>query len=211
MKFFILGANGSMGRRYTAILKHLGHDVLGADLPDISHGSEFDGLVISEIGASDGVIIASPTSEHAHQVDWIMRKTWTPILCEKPLSMSRDVVEDLCNRADRHGLKLRMVNQYSFICDSTEELPTIYNYYRTGNDGLAWDCTSILALAKGDVVLGNNSPYWNCMINGQLLSLADMDGAYVAMLQDWIKDPKADTAYIRSAHEKVAAYLERNK
>lgn len=191
----ILGNKGGMGRRYSAILKHIGVECLGADI-----GEDIP-------GGFDSVIICTPTHRHIQDVRWASDFN-VPILCEKPLATNLCEALDACDEAEAAGLKLRMVNQYSHLAFSDSEQDTLYNYFRTGSDGVAWDCISILALANGLVELGNDSPYWLCVINGQQLSLSDMDMAYVTMIKGWLKDPSGDIPYIRDAHVKVFQYLE---
>lgn len=129
-----------------------------------------------------------------------------PILSEKPLGSDYAEVESLLQDCEEAGTKLRMVNQYAELVPEGAFGDTRYDYFRHGSDGLALDCISILALAKGPVVLAEHSPVWICTINGHTLSLADMDRAYVRMIQNWLSGHHEDIAYIRKAHQKVEEY-----
>ncbi len=155
----------------------------------------------------DAILIATPTYMHCNHI----RKVWSygvPILAEKPLGTDLSEVLELCRDAEREGIKLRMVNQYAQLVPEGAHGDTRYDYWRTGSDGLAHDCISVLALAKGPVVLASQSPVWTCKINGHQLSLADMDRAYVKMIQGWLTGDVEGINYIRKAHLKVAEYLD---
>jgi len=193
----ILGADGSMGRRYAAILKYLGVDFVPVDAGD----------GFPAAGSFDGVLIATPTYMHVQHI----RKVWdygVPILCEKPLGTDLAEVLELCRDAERDAVPLRMINQYAQLVPVGAHGASRYDNWRTGSDGLAHDCISVLALAAGPVVLGSHSPVWTCTINGHMLSLADMDRAYVKMIQGWLTGDVEGINYIRKAHLKVAEYLE---
>jgi hypothetical protein len=64
--------------------------------------------------------------------------------------------------------------------------PSHYNYFRHGNDGILWDCMQIIGLANGPVEIKEDSPIWDCVINGNRLNLSDMDGAYVSFIRSWL-------------------------
>jgi hypothetical protein len=198
-KPLIVGAKGGMGRRYTAVLRKLGIEPFQMDLGDMVPKGY------------DSVIIATPTAMHAqHVLNFLPANV--PILCEKPLSTSLKQVNAICSVVDQKGAKLDMVNQYRY-CDG-EETPwkelTSYDYFNTGKDGLFWDCISIIALATGEALVRNESPVWNCIVNGKQLRLAGMDHAYVKMIDQWLKgDLKGHgTDYIREAHKKVQTHIE---
>jgi hypothetical protein len=196
-KPLIVGSKGNMGRRYAAILRHLEVPFVGVDVGDSITGLDFD-----------SVIIATPTPDHVHSIRAF--GSGFPILCEKPISTDLDKALKLCDWADARQIPLRMVNQYEYLpVDETQVSSlTSYNYFRHGNDGLAWDCISLIALAEGRVILANESPVWQAQLNGHALSIADMDMAYVGMIRDWLRGHTRDTDYIREAHKKVAAYVE---
>jgi hypothetical protein len=177
-----------MARRYRACLDYLGVEHCGVDLGGFESG------VIADC---DGIIIATPTKNH---VDMIKRYSLftLPILCEKPISLNDFELPD-------HNIQ--MVNQYEH-CGPFPGGETYYDCWRTGGDGLAWDCINIIGLAETLPHLGNKSPVWKCMINGKELSLNDVDNGYVKMLDAWTKNPKPNIEYIKKAHEKVRQYIE---
>jgi len=180
------------------VFNHLGIDPLRIDLgerwpPDSSF---------------DSVLICTPTKSHIDDIV-IASRTGLPILCEKPIATNLDDVLTLCDWVEKEGVNLSMVNQYRQLGPFHEGW-SYYNYWNTGKDGLAWDCISILALAKGRAVLGNDAAIWTCAINGRNLNLAEMDIAYIRMIKEWLAFGKTaeDVNYIREAHKKAAAYDE---
>jgi hypothetical protein len=198
-KPLIVGSRGGMGRRYAAILKKL--DVT-PQLVDVGEVAPKD---------FDSVIIATPTPLHVSHCLQFMT-AGVPILCEKPLSTSLKQVDAVCATAEKCGVKLDMVNQYKYC--GGDKTPwadlTSYDYYNTGRDGLHWDCISIIALAKAEALIRNDSPIWACILNGQNLRLADMDWAYFRMIERWLNGELDGhgTDYIRFAHRKVQNYIE---
>lgn len=202
-KVYIFGREGNMGSRYAAILRHLGHTVTGNDLED--------DLVEADIMESDAIIIATPTDTHlefiAHCFDY--KK---PILCEKPLINHPDNIENLrefLDLASSEEVKLSMVSQYDYYqVDNINPGLTAYNYYRTGKDGLAWDCINIIWRSKSRVLLNNTSPIWLCSINGTPLRIDLMDYAYIQMIDSWLANPyKPQYQNILDRHLKVLDYL----
>lgn len=195
---FIVGRLGNMGRRYEAILKTMGISVHGID-------SEFEVPKIS-LNDVDGFIIASPTKLHTRHVDKYL-SFGKPVLCEKPICFSSDEISQINQICGMKLKNLRMVNQYAYLVDDSERGETIYDYYNTGKDGLAWDCINIIGLSTGKVTIDNKSPVWFCQINGEKLAIADMDKAYVAMIKDWVNCPRENWEYIVDAHRKVEKWL----
>ena len=207
MKIYIAGARGVMGTRYAAILRHLGHDVWGFDLPDFGPSHEFAAQVSAEAMASDGIIIATPTETHVPLLRFFAY-CGRPILCEKPITTKVDELDDLVWDLVKAGARVQMVSQYDHLVDGRSEGPTVYDYYRHGADGLAWDCINIIYHARGRTELREQSPTWSCVINGKVLSLGDMDRAYVEMIEQWLRDPRSDLERIIEAHRKVQVFME---
>jgi hypothetical protein len=187
-----------MGRRYAKIVEHLGHKWEGVD--QASGYCDVRTLAFT----ADAIIIASPTACHVDHIR-AFKDYSLPLLCEKPVTKDLDALEELLADLKKAGTRLKVVNQYAelpFPKDGTGL--TSYDYFKTGGDGLYWDCISLVTLANGPVELKNESPVWRAQINGQPLNLADMDDAYVRMIARWLRDP-TDTDYdaIYRAHKKV--------
>jgi hypothetical protein len=92
LKILLFGY-GSIGRRHARNLHALGHHVVAAD--PFSAPPAPDGTValfyrdwrraLADHGDAAGVVIASPTAEHAHQLAAAMVVRGLPVYCEKPL------------------------------------------------------------------------------------------------------------------------------
>lgn len=215
-KIYLVGANGNMGGRYKAILKYLRVPFKTCDM---DHDQGIDGC--------DGILIATPTNTHEALVDrWVESY---PVLCEKPIwtlpynFYSRfEHLED-GSWACKTGMdytKLRMLNQYqALLFDASGDKPSgrgvYYNYFKHGGDGLIFDTINIYGnMANFDVdsvELREDSPVWECQIDGYKLNLSDMDHAYIRTLYDWITDPRGNMQYACEAHHRAFRLLEQFK
>lgn len=195
-KVFISGCTGNMGRRYTAICHDLGLTVMGGDkeTPLSEQAS------VAREKDCDGVIIATPTVNHVDALNLFGNIAQLPILCEKPLAPGK-LLEMRFN--------VRMVNQYEYMIDKKSVGKTYWNYYKSGDDGLLWDCINIIGLAKSECVIKGSSPFWRCMINGKELNIKDMDMAYFDMVKDWVKNPTDNLEYCKMAHDKVEVMVDK--
>ena len=194
----VIGGLGNMGRRYSLILKSLGVKVLPIDVnstpEDIDDAKQF----------SDAFIVATPTDTHAN---WVIKlaRLKRPILCEKPISTSLNMVKEVLRITGQEKTPLSMVCQYSELAPKTGSGDSFYNYFRHGNDGLYWDCIQIIALANGKCEVADDSPVWRCQINGKSLNVAEMDHAYIKHLQRWTNGEQVnDAEFIFEAHRRVA-------
>ena len=192
----ILGAKGSMGTRYQAILNWLG---IAHNAYDLDSNKS---IVEDAIYKSTGLIIATPTHTHT---DLLQRYIGDckKILCEKPVSKNTEEVEEVYRFASKEGTSLCVTMQYAEIAKNEDRgKESFYNYFRSGKDGLVWDCFQTIALAKGPVWLSNESPEWKCQINGEKLSLSSMDGAYVSFVKRWLNNNLE-----QNSNEMVEAHL----
>lgn len=195
-KILIVGSNGSMGKRYQAVLRYLGHAFTGMDKE-----SPHEAIAYAAEKAA-GVIICTPTDTHEDMIRLVLpaRK---PILCEKPVCKDVGKLRALLKEIDEADVPFRMVMQYQHLVDKNRIGKSFYDYFRTGNDGLLWDCMQILGFARGEVEIRNKSPMWSCMINGKTLSIKDMDAAYIAEVQQWLLFPRQNPGDILRIHERV--------
>ena len=192
---YVVGNRGNMARRYTAILDHLGVDHCGHD-----RGEEPNE---GNLASATHIIIATPTLCHLADIVRYGRYG-KPILCEKPFTTDVDELWKF-EREHRTILPLiSMVNQYAQLT-SVADAPGLssYDYFKSGGDGLIWDCINIIGLARGEIKLRNASPIWKCQINGRPLSIAGMDYAYVDMIVEWLRYPVSNFEYAKIAHAKV--------
>lgn len=199
---FLMGSEGSMGKRYQAIFKHLQLDYISFD--------HYKGIGTSEdIDKCDKVLIAIPTDYHSYVLKNII-PMGKDILCEKPVCKSSKQLEELLTLVRNSKSKFNMVFQYGEIAHNNlnPHQFSYYDYFRTGNDGLAWDCLQILALASGPVKLKNESPIWKCEINDQQLDSSSMDYAYVKFIKKWsLGHLKQDHQWLIDIHKKVEEYV----
>jgi hypothetical protein len=151
---------------------------------------------------SDRILIATPTDTHASLIKELLEFD-RPILCEKPITKNIDELSELIESVKKLDGKLDMVCQYKHLLNSSQTGPSVYNYFRHGNDGLVWDCMQIVGLANGTVDLFETSPVWQCRINGQELNIKHMDQAYVSEILDWINNPCGDLDSISLMHHKT--------
>ena len=194
----IIGSNGAMGKRYQAILDYLYEPYRTLDREYLSEDE-----ILEQAPSCDRIIIASPTGTHVHYLRELLpaRK---PILCEEPITKDIEQLEELHAFCARNGYSYNMVCQYRELTPISRG-DTEYDYYKHGEDSLLWDCIQIVALARQRILLNDKSPIWRCKINGTAISIADMDKAYVTMIQRWIAgtlDQSMDE--ILHAHKKVA-------
>lgn len=195
----IVGANGSMGKRYQAILKFLGKPFIALDVENRL-------VQVREIVEKcEGVIIATPTNTHYTIVSALcdLRK---PMLCEKPIVKNLKDLDSLFDRVKSYKAPFKMMCQYKLLTDKSRIGPSSYNYFKTGNDGLAWDCMQVIGLARSGVSVANDSPIWSCKINGKLLDIKHMDAAYIGFVQDWFLEPKDDFGFLRDMHARTSEF-----
>lgn len=205
MSVLIVGADGNMGRRYSAILDYLHTPWIGVDKHHSSHH------VMECAMRSEGIVIATPSSHHVIDIKKFLPLK-KPILCEKPISKDLHELTHLMEEIRTSGTPFRMIYQYSMLANhSGSGLPSSYNYYKHGGDGLAWDCIQILGLARGGVTLQEKSPLWSCMINGKSLDIGQMDSAYIEYMELWLKKPRQSLREILEIHQKVHLYLAEQK
>lgn len=204
MSILIVGASGNMGRRYSSILDYLQVAWTGVDK---EHSEQY---ILNQAINSDGIIVATPTNRHVADIERFLRFK-KPILCEKPVTRDMRELTLLMEEIRKSKTPFRMVYQYSMLASrSGVGLPSRYNYYKHGGDGLAWDCIQILGLANGAVTLQENSPMWECVINGKALDISHMDSAYIEYVQLWLKTPSQSLREILQIHEKVHLYIAEN-
>jgi len=190
----LIGANGNMGRRYAAVMKFLEIPFRCFDVNDWKNAASIKDI--------HSVIIASSTISHFENIMFFsMLKI--PILCEKPITKSKKELDEILDESPN----LRMVNQYEYLRNGflnySDYYKSHYDYWNSGKDGQEWDCINIIGLSKSPPKLDNDSPYWNCQINGNILNIQDMDFAYINMIKRWWRNPEPNLDYIKEAHKRV--------
>lgn len=190
----VIGGNGNMGSRYMSILRYLGEKACSIDVDTLA--STKRGI----LSTCKGVIVATPTKTH-FKIVMDLYNLGVPVLVEKPFSLNLDEVYQVAELYK--GKNLMMVNQYKEFIEHYDAGPTYYNYFKHGNDGIYWDCISIIALAKTTIDLRETSPIWQCTINGFDLDISLMDKAYIQMIRKWLKVPHQPDYDLIHVHKKV--------
>lgn len=221
MKILIIGGNGNMGRRYSCCLTHLKKDYIISEAGDKKR--------YNKINKADHIIITTPTDRHIDDISDIIEirgKRETFILCEKPISKDIKKIRKIYNLLKNNKyIKLYMVNNYYHIPIINRDMRitrknnvyeindvTKYNYFLSGSDGLYYDCIQLIHLAKYNIKLSNDSPFYLCMINGYTLERMDVDISYVDMLEDFLKEKKYMWGLkdIKESHFKVERLINKN-
>lgn len=187
VKVALLGSSGNIGRRYQAVLRHLDIEHTCYDIVDHPLDVIEEGLLFN---CYTHIIIATPTNTHYGWLSWFNEYTTIArILCEKPLSTSLQEVEVICNSS----LDLTMVCNYKYALKRSSRFAgrpatknTSYSFYNHGGDGLAWDCIQLIGLAEGDIQLSEDTPIWECRINGYKILKDSIDYTYIDMIREWV-------------------------
>jgi len=173
----LIGGNGSIGRRYQAVLNYIKEPYLVIekdddpailDRPDITHA-----------------IIATPTETH---MEWCERAAHKNIwfLCEKPLSKHREEIKPLLQKT---GF---VVNNWAFVStnmNNTQANHLSYNFYNTGRDGLVWDVCQLVYLshlANGILEVRTDSYEWAAHWNGVQVPYNFIEASYLQMVRAFI-------------------------
>jgi len=158
MKILIVGSKGNMGRRYVAICKYLGQEVLRCDLhneKEIYDNAEFK---------ADRCIIATPIDSHIKWCEWCVKHS-IPFLCEKPISKDVSEIRKLKELCDQAKIDGRMVSNWRFLIPGTvaTRVGKIFlDYYNTGKDGF-WDLIQPVYLCD-EFVFYNTSAIYTCTL-----------------------------------------------
>ena len=210
MKIMLVGALGSIGRRYAHILHRIkGIDLVALDpafdakhrnadwfternIPTLSpnKGQDYVWPKRDEY-KPDKVLIASPTNTHD---EWCRKciEHKTAFMCEKPLTKDLDSCVSLAIAADSTGTPAHVVCNYKFALQGTTRSyydPISYNYYSTGNDGALWDCAQLLYF-NPDMKIQTDSPIWTLEVEHrrrtQNLPYRKLEMGYIEMIEDWL-------------------------
>lgn len=170
----LIGGDGSIGRRYQAVLNHL-------TIP----------FRVIEVGDSkdllDGcnkAIIATPTDRH---MDWAWECFYKniPFLCEKPMSKNKQEIKSLMDR----GATGYVVNNWSFISTNYgnhKPNSIYYDFYNTGKDGLVWDvCQLVLIADMSDckISVRTNSYWWHAEWGLEDIPYNFIEHSYMQMIR----------------------------
>jgi len=177
----VVGFDGNMGRRYTAILKYLDVDTIGIDLRD-------KWPVPSQYTRA---IVATPIDTH-YKICKRLIQLKKDFLCEKPVSKSNNEIRDLIRLCKFNGVDGRMVCNWAMVLPrmthGINENKIFIDYYNSGNDGF-WDYIQPVYLSKlDDLIIRKISPVFKCKINYQSAKSECFDLSYVKIIRFWFTD-----------------------
>jgi len=141
-------------------------------------------MVMQMAADAERIILCTPTENHFQYLQNLI-PLQKPILCEKPITKKLSELEKVLSTVENHKTPFSMTFQYSELVNPLSEGPSLYRFFRSGKDGLVWDCLQIIGLAKGEIQLSNDSPVWRCVLNGTELNLGQMDFAYLNFVRKW--------------------------
>ena len=214
MRVAIIGAHGNMGRRYSAIVRYLGHEVLEHDP---LAGTSCD-LLTADYQAA---IIASPIDTHVYYC-LQLACYGKPFLCEKPISKDVAQVRRVAEICYRKGTPGYMVNNWAYAldCDDPPKPKTIgrihIDCYNTGDDG-AWDLIQPLWLvsAPDRLTVRHKSPALLVACDKGLILRDAFDWSYKHTVEAFLLDECYGLwpidADIVTAHERVLEYEQRQQ
>lgn len=191
----LIGGNGSIGRRYQAILEYLEEPYIVHDFP----------FLVSECNWPDfdKAIIASPTNTHEHYCNLLSRMN-KPFLCEKPLSKDVEASRRISEEC-KNGF---VVNNYAFVNTSVGFPPipaTIdYDFYNTGRDGLVWDVCQLVYLAyisKAELMVIRKSYTWHFQLNHWKVPYDCIEASYMQMIRAFLTDNHGRLWNLKQGHQ----------
>lgn len=172
----LAGGNGSIGRRYQAILKSLNIDYINCEMNDYK-----------ELSKVDKVIIATNTDTHITWIDLCIKNN-LQFLCEKPLSRNLKEAQRVVDYSKGY-----LVNNYKFLlADFFFNAPVTdisYDYYNSGKDGLIWDICQLVYLAyltKINLTVKTESPIWEMKINDISIPFKEIEKSYIKMMKAFL-------------------------
>ena len=177
MKILVAGSSGSIGQRYCAILRHLGHDVLPYDT---AHGNP------QLPDSVDGCIVATPTCTHSAVLLKLAQSGIKKFLCEKPVSEHTAEITFLKGQVP--GIRVVCNWKYLYSMGKPGTNLISYNYYHSSSDDARWNLCQPIYMAD-KFVYDSSSPIWTVTVNGHLITYQEMERSYLFMIEDWLTHP----------------------
>jgi len=185
IKIAIIGSKGIMGQRYCKILNRAGIEVLEYDL-------KISKDINLRASGAVGAIICTPTDTHLVYIEQLC-ELQVPFLCEKPVCLSVGDTERAWEFVQQAGVNAHVVSnwrytRHGFMGWDTGSHEINYKHFHSGNDGLLWDCCQLVYLAKDHrPTLSSEADQFSCTIDGEEISLLDIEESYSLMLMDWLR------------------------
>lgn len=187
MRILLIGANGSIGSRYAAIFRYMGIKYTPIEVWD-----RLEDVVSDNRQEYTYALIASPTETHIEFCNRLLTLN-IPFLCEKPLTQDLEEAKDLMDRVIKEGAtgRCHVVCNYEILFRSYSPMDEIsYNYYKTGPDGMLWDCCQLLYYAYKNEIechIFTDSPVWTLEVDGEVVPYRDIEESYVDMIRCWLR------------------------
>jgi hypothetical protein len=174
MNTLVIGGRGSAGSRYCAILKSLDVPYEVFDLAD-EQCRPFEDYDFTH------AIIATPTPNHLVWLNTLCHQDKT-FLCEKPVSKMVDEIVPFISYDKGY-----VVNNYAFCLDQfkPDSCKITYDYFRTGSDGVYFDCVQLLYLDL-EARIRTNSPIWEFWNHSYRVHYHEIEQSYIDMVQTFL-------------------------
>jgi hypothetical protein len=203
-KVLIVGSEGSIGRRYKAVVTHCDALYIPCDKRNnTTHNIESD---------FDMAIVASPTDMHAYHVTRLLKKQ-KPILCEKPLGADMYDVRQILGEPGAKDL-VYVVDNWSWMIGSSEtNNRIIYKNFFTGSENIAYNLAQPIYLSSTSRFKFNlNYPYFEAIVNDKVYTTHDVDRSYVKMIHHWLRSGKTSFDHNKSyaMQEALIQYMDGN-
>ena len=200
----LIGGLGSIGLRYQAILKSINVPFIVYDYGSpLEDSPDYNGQKNIPNIQFDKAIICSPTETHINYVHQLIHLGKT-FLCEKPLSKDMEDMESLPDYPAGF-----VVCNYKFLVKPYGMSPSIrYDYYKSGRDGLLWDCCQLIYLDP-ECELKNESPLWNLHVNCKEVPYRALELSYVQMIKSFIWNKGKDLWTLKDGVEMSKAVMNR--
>jgi hypothetical protein len=181
----LFGADGRIGSRYRAILKHIGQAYIPIEKDDEINPEKWT-----------HAIIATPTDTH-FEIGEFIESLGIPYLLEKPAT--KDLIEAQRMSLWKNGF---IVNNYQFAIPEAKSIE--YNFYNTGRDGLKWDCCQLIYLAdqyKAKLKIKRESPIWTLAVDDELIPYRQVEYSYIQMMNAFLDEEIENLWPIQRAFE----------
>lgn len=202
----VLIGNGSIGKRYAAILRNLGVEF---DIYDSTAHTER----VSEWTKYDKAIVATPTETHT-QICMELIFAKVPFLCEKPFTKDIRKAAILREAAETLGVPGFVVNNYGFVTRGRWPQDLTYDFYNTGKDGIVWDVCQLVYLAKlyrANLIVEKHSFTWDFYIDKEKIEYARIERSYEEMISMFLSGHTQGLWNLKAAVEMEAICQELHK
>lgn len=182
-KCLVIGALGSIGRRYVQILENMKCEVYQSDIKTASTPTiEW----INNHGIMR-IVVASPTFTHLKYASYLSGSK-AFVLVEKPIIISKDEYEIFPKKEN-----IRMVSNWLWLpgINPAPGTNTIYyDYFDQGKEKYEYNMAQPIYLGDKHSAFKSKSTIFRCFINSIQVFIEDVQRSYVNMVDMWIKNPE---------------------